>query len=333
MDGGSIYDLLTIGDCMIDAFHVLEDHEIQVICSLDKEQCRLCLTYADKIPVREIHKLVAGNAANNAVGATRLGLKTAIYTVVGDDLAGTMIKEKLAQEGVELDYFIAQRDKESNYSTVLSYNGERTILVYHSPRDFRLPVMQPSAWVYYTSMTEAGHQAILTDLLKYLQAHRSKLIYQPGTFQLRLGATASRELLKETEVVVMNVEEARAYLPSAADLAIPELLASLHTFGPRIVVITDGTKGSYASSHIGRWFLRTRPEIPRIEATGAGDAYATGLMAALMLGKPIPEAMRWGTVNAEGVIQRIGPQAGLLTREAIEHQLSKSPDFVAEPLT
>ncbi|MEK7460940.1 MAG: carbohydrate kinase family protein [Patescibacteria group bacterium] len=325
-----MYDLISIGDCMIDAFHILEDHEINIICNLDKQQCRLCLTYADKIPVREIHKLVAGNAANNAVGASRLGLKTAIYTVVGDDLSGEMIKAKLEAEGLAMDYFVKERGAESNYSTVLSYQGERTILVYHSVRSFRWPIMAKAGWVYLTSLPESGQVALTADLLTYLENHRAKLIYQPGTFQLRLGAEKTSEILKQTDVLIMNKEEAEDYLHREGE---PQaLLAGLQQLGSKIAVVTDGTKGSYAADQTSQWFLGTRPEIARAEATGAGDAYASGFTAALMIGLPVPEAMRWGTFNAEGVIGQIGPQAGLLTREAMEHQSSKNPDFQAKLL-
>lgn len=327
-----MYDLITIGDCMIDAFHVLEDHEIDVICSLDTEECQLCMTYADKIPVKEIHKLVAGNAANNAVGSSRLGIRTAIYTVLGDDVAAEMIKQKLQEEGVALDYVLCQRGGESNYSTVLSYRGERTILVYHAKRHFRFPAMQSAKWVYYTSMTKEGHEAITPDLIRYQADHRSKLIYQPGTFQLRLGPAATSDLLKVTEVIIMNAQEAERYLERESKTPIKDLLTGLRTLGPEIAVITDGTKGSYAVSSEGIWFCGIRPEIPRKEATGAGDAYATGFAAALMHDKEISEAMRWATFNAEGVIQQIGPQAGLLNYEAMEHELAKNIHFQAQSL-
>lgn len=326
-----MYDLITIGDCMIDAFHVLEDHEIDVLCSMDTKECQLCMTYADKIPIKELHKLVAGNAANNVVGASRLGLRTAIYTVVGDDMAGQLIREKLQEEGVALDYLICQRGAESNYSTVLSFKGERTILVYHSERQFRLPSMDRAEWLYYTSMTKAGHAAIIDNLLRYHTEQGSKLIYQPGTFQLRLGAEPVKALLEGTHLIIMNKEEAQGYcqLPHGS---IAELLVALTSLGPRIAVVTDGAAGSSAMQEQTMWSLGTRPEIPRKESTGAGDAYATGLTTALMLGHDLPEAMRWGTLNAEGVIQQIGPQAGLLTREAMEHQLSKYPEFKARRL-
>ncbi|MBI4175091.1 hypothetical protein HY523_00565, partial [Candidatus Berkelbacteria bacterium] len=102
--------------------------------------------------------------------------------------------------------------------------------------------------------------------------------------------------------------------------------------GPKIAVVTDGTQGSYAAIDGKAWFLGVRPDIPRKESTGAGDAFATGFSVARMLGHEVPEAMRWGTFNAEGVIQYVGPQAGLLTREAMEQVSAKFHKFVAQPI-
>ena len=61
------------------------------------------------------------------------------------------------------------------------------------------------------------------------------------------------------------------------------------------------------------------------EITGAGDALASGTVAALALGKPLAEALRWGSVNASAVLQEIGAQKGLLTREQLEKNVANPP--------
>ena len=90
-------DLISIGDATIDNFVFIHDAEVR--CSLNKQDCKLCIDYGDKISVDKLTHLVAGNAANNAVGGARLKLDSAIFVNIGSDPAGRQIKDKLKKEG------------------------------------------------------------------------------------------------------------------------------------------------------------------------------------------------------------------------------------------
>lgn len=322
-----MYDFIAIGDTTLDTFLHLDPQEVTVMCSLDKEKCELCMNYADKIPVREIHDSVAGNAANAAVTAARLGLKTALWTIMGDDSTGKRSFETFKKEGIGTKYFEWMAGRRSNASTVINIEGERTILIYHEPKNYRLPSIDKSKWLYLTSMSQ-GSESIFDDVANYLIKNGVKLAYQPGTFQLRLGPDRAKELLANTEVFFVNKEEAAAYTGGAlVNHDIKALLDALRLLGPKTAVVTDGTKGAYASDGKNVWFLDIIKEAPRIEATGAGDAFASGFVAALCHNKNIPEAMRWGSFNSSGVIQKIGPQAGILTLEQLKQWDKKYREY------
>ena len=93
-----------------------------------------------------------------------------------------------------------------------------------------------------------------------------------------------------------------------------------------MVVITDSVKGSYAFDVTSLYFQEVL-HVPIIEMTGCGDSYSTGFMSALQLGKNIPEAMKWGTVNAASVLQKIGAREGLLQRKDIEGFIAGTVHF------
>jgi sugar/nucleoside kinase (ribokinase family) len=97
------------------------------------------------------------------------------------------------------------------------------------------------------------------------------------------------------------------------------------------VVITDGKNGAY--SFDGQELLHC-PIFPGklVEATGAGDAFATGYLGALMSGQLHDEALRWGAVNSASVIGKVGPTAGLLTATEIRTRLKKHPGFKTKPM-
>ncbi len=64
---------------------------------------------------------------------------------------------------------------------------------------------------------------------------------------------------------------------------------------------------------------------PPVDRTGAGDSFASTFTAAIALGKSPDEALTWGPVNSMSVVQYIGAQAGLLSREQLEEHLKNRP--------
>lgn len=315
-----MFDIISIGDATIDTFLMIHDIEIKDI----KGQKKALINWGDKLPVDAFYRTVAGNAANNAVGSSRLGLNTAFYTVFAHDTGGREIYHKMEKEGVSTRY-IQKNDKHpTNASTVISYQGERTILVYHEHRKYKLPNFAPSAWVYLTSMGE-GFETIYKDLCKYVDRYKVKLGFNPGTFQLRAGVKANAELLKRTSLLSLNVEEAQSWVgDNDRD---PEVLCrKLSKLGAKAVALTDGRKGAYSYSAEGFYYVPEYPG-PRLEATGAGDSFTTAYISALFYGKTHEEALHWGPINAGSVVQQIGPQAGLLKKHEIESTLKKLKKF------
>jgi len=320
-----MFDIISIGDATIDTFLFIHDIEIKKIDGKEKA----LLSWGDKLPVDKLYKSVAGNAANNAVGSSRLGLKTAYYTVLAHDVGGREIIHKMKKEGVSDRYIIIDDKHSTNASFVISFDGERTILVYHQHRAYKLPKLVHSAWVYLTSMGK-GFETIYKDLCKYIDDYDVKLGFNPGTFMLRAGPKANKEILARTDVLSVNVEEAQGWVgESDRD---PEVLCKkLMDLGPRAIALTDGRRGAYSFSQEGFFYCPEYPG-PRLEATGAGDGFTTAYIAALLYNLPHSEALRWGPVNAGSVVQKVGPQAGLLTKHEIELKLKKIKDFKIIPI-
>lgn len=327
------YDLISIGDTVIDTYLPIDDAKL----FLDEGTEYLGLKYGFKIPVEEGVSMVAGNAANNAVGSSRLGLKTAIYTNVGnkdDDQDDDRIKAKLKREGVDIRYVVETDDLPSNHNIVLTFKGERTILVHHQPYEFDLPDLENSKWIYLTSMAPNYIDSpVINQLLNYLERSGAKLAYQPGTFQVKLGAKKHHRLLSAADFFIVNVEEAIHFLGHdiASPVPIKKLLSGIVELGVQKVVITDGDKGSFGFDGDKYFSLGCFPA-KLVEMTGAGDAYATGTVAGLIHGETLGEAMRWGAANSASVVGQIGPQAGLLSLNQMKESLKQNSKIVAEEI-
>lgn len=323
-----MFDLISIGDTTVDVFLELDDASVQ--CDLDRENCRLCINYADKIPVKKMTKVNAvGNAANNAVASARFGLKTALVSIVGDDDSGHAIYRILKKEHVDTRFVSTDHERGTNYSTVLDYKGERTILVYHEQRKYHWKKIPKTKWLYFTSLG-LGHETMFPDLIAHVRKTKTKLVFNPGTFQLKLKAERLKPVLAAAHIVCVNKEEGQKLAGKISD--VKKLMRAISSLGAKIVVVTDGQNGSYAFDGKIAYFCPIL-EAPVIERTGCGDSYASGFVAALAYGHTVPEAMRWGSVNAAHVIQHIGAQQGLQTKRQVEYELRKHPEFKAKLLT
>lgn len=319
------YDLIAIGDTTIDAFIRL--HDASVHCDLNHKNCQLCLSFADKVPYENLEVVPAvGNSSNLAVGAARLGLRVAIMTAIGGDYFGRQILDVYQKEKVGRDLVRVNKGAQTNYHFVLNYQAERTILIKHNHYQYPDPAKIGTAgWIYFSSIAENTmpfHQKLARHLKRNLGI---KMGFNPGTFQLKMGAKILREIYQLSYVLFVNREEAQKIL-RIKNSDVKVLFKGLHKLGPKIVVITDGPDGAYASDGKAQYFMPIYPD-PKtpFERTGAGDAFSTGFMAALVKDLPITEALKWAPINSMSVVQYTGAQKGLLNKAQLSNHLRKAP--------
>jgi ribokinase len=323
-----VLDFLAIGDITTDAFIRLKDARVH--CDVDNKNCTLSVRFGDKIPYEFAEVVSAvGNSANAAVSAARLGLQSALVANLGLDSIGDTSIETLKKNGVSTEFITRHKDIASNYHYVLWYEDERTILVKHEHYPYKFnPPKNPPKWLYLSSLGNNSAE-FHNEIATYIERNpRVKLAFQPGTFQMKLGSTTLEKIYEHTEIFFCNVEEAQRIL-NTEEKGVGKLLHMLRKLGPKTVVITDGPKGAYAFDGNDGWFMPPFPDVkPPYERTGAGDAFASTVTVALALGKPLPEALRWGPINSMSVVQYVGAQKGLLTRDALETYLkSASPEY------
>lgn len=318
------FDLLSIGDASIDTF--MTPLESETLCTIDKKECLIAFKYGAKIPVKNLEFTIGGNAANNAVGVRRLGINTAIVLTMGEDSVGDLIIEKLKAEGVDPTYVVQQPGTTSNYSTIISYGGERTIFVYHAPRSYEFPVKLPAVpWVYLTSMGESFRPFYNHIKEWFAKNPNTKLAFNPGSWQLRAGYDAIADIIFMTHIIYVNKEEAMGLTRVEKEIGDRELLIALNKLGPKICIITDGGNGSMAYDSINGKFIKAGIfPVDAYERTGAGDAFGSASLGAFIHGKSIEDAILWGTANSASVIGYTGAQKGLLKLSEIDEWLIRA---------
>lgn len=325
-------DILAIGDITIDAFIHINNKDARLICPTHGAgethgYCELCLQFPDKVPFDSMTEVAGvGNSANAAVSAARLGLRAALVTTVGNDARGKACIAALKKNGIDTSYVNIQKGIETNYHYALWYQADRTILINHHEYDYVLPTLaMPPKWIYLSSLASNSFEYHL-EIIKFLKANPSvRLAFQPGTFQMKLGIEKLADLYKLSSIFIVNVEEAQLILKTS-DEDVNVLLHAMYALGPKIVLITDGPKGAYMYDGGHSYFMPIYPDQKApYERTGCGDAFASTFMSALALGKTPLEALVWAPINPMSVVEYIGAQEGLLSREALESLLKKAP--------
>lgn len=331
------FDVLTIGNAMIDAFLTIDEDTI--FGTMNREEQMLCFRYGQKIHVNNCEFLLGGSACNVGVGLSRLGNKTALFAEIGSDSFSEKIMQFLAKEPIDSSYIVQTKGESASFAMGINYQKERTLFVSHVHRAHKFDFSNvSSAWVYLTSLgVEWKH--VYKEVLAFLVKSNAKLAFSPGTHQMEEGVSAMKDVLEAASVLCMNKEEAaRISGIEYKVLGIKEenedrenvkkLLRTLQQMGPKIVSVTDGGNGSYSIDEHGTVrFLDRFPTIV-VEKTGAGDAYASAFLTAVMESKGVDQAMRFGAINAASVIEHVGAEAGLLTTRKLEKKLDENKGFL-----
>ena len=318
-----MYDVITIGDIKLDTFVLLD--QASAHCTIKMPECLLCLDYGKKIPVGDIKSQVAGSAPNVAVGLARMKFHTATFSVMGKDYTHKIALERLRQEGVDTRYIKAYPHAESSYSVVLTYQGEKTILASHKPYVYHLPKLGEAKW-FYVCEVGTGYVPLYTALTKYLPINHTQLAMNPGAVQIQERKKVLYEVMKKTSLLFLNLGEAKSLTRLEGSTKVRQIIAAAWRLNRKTVVITDGKAGAYGFDGKTIYFTPVFPG-KRVEATGAGDSFATGVLGATMKNLPLDEALKWGAVNAASVVSKVGPQAGLLSAQEIRKRLHSHPSF------
>jgi ribokinase len=318
--------ILAVGDIITDAFIKLSEEHAEVTTD-DQGYKRLSFELGAKLPYDQVDIVQAVECSPNAaVSMTRLGLDVSLRSWLGDDRPGQEMIEYLKQQGVKTDELVVEKGMPSNYHYVLRYGSDRTKLQRFEDYSYQWqePHQKPD-WLYLGVLGEKTWP-LHEQLLEYLEANPDmKLVFQPGMYHLKWGVEKMAPFYKRAEIVIMNREEA-AQVTGKDRGDVKAVIQALHELGVAVAVVTDGPDGAYASDGTKLLTMPNYPDpAPPLDRTGAGDAFASTLTAALALGESLETALSWAPINSMSVVQQMGAQAGLLTRAKIEDYLRSAP--------
>jgi ribokinase len=269
-----------------------------------------------------------GKGANQAVAAARLGAAVAMVGCVGDDEAGRIVLDNLRQHGVDVDGVRTVTGAPTGVAVVqVDRHGEKQI---HAV---------PGATAALTADDLGGAIARLANLRVVVAQLETGLALAERVIAAgrQRGATVildpsppvqlSDGLLRQVDLI--KPDAAEATLLTGIDvhdrISATQAARRLIDRGAGGAVVQAGHEGDVLLTGRGETWL-PRHRLRTVDATGAGDALV-GVAAALLAdGRPLPEAVTWGSAAAALATTAFGAQNGLPTRDMIMDLLKKSAD-------
>lgn len=320
--GAELFDVVSLGDVVNDQIIRLPRHAVRRRSHDGGDWLEIPL--GRKVALEEDSTEEAGgSAANAAVALSRLGLRVGLSSFLAHDQVGLDILAGLRAHDVDTRLVHVDAPAHTVRNFVLAYEGERTILVRHAGFRYHWDGLRESevpSWLFVTSL---GPDALdyQDQIADWLAAHPSvRLAFHPGSFQAEAGASRLARLIARAELVVVTRAVA-AELMGAPDVGDDGLVEGLARLGARRTVLVDPEGGAVGADGARRVRVPPFPADHVQDRTGANDAFASTVVAALVRGLDLPDAIAWGAVNYASVAGAYGSQAGLLHEGEMRERL------------
>lgn len=313
-DGTKKYDLVTVGRACIDLNAVEYNRPMEET-----------MTFA---------KYVGGSPANVAIGLAKLGLKPAFIGKLADDQHGSFIKTYMTTAGVEMA------------GTVVDSVGHKTGLAFteiKSPSDCSILMYRDEVADLYLEATEVSEstikagrlllvsgtalaaspsrEAILT-AVSYAKKHRVPIVfeldYRPYTWRSVVDTAVYYKLVANEADIIIGTRDEFNRLENKDGGNNEATVTALFKQRAQLIVIKHGVEGSYAYTKAGEVFNGQAYRTKVLKTFGAGDSYAAAFIYALLAGKTIDTALKYGSAAAAIVVSQHSSSDAMPTVVAIE---------------
>ena len=246
-----------------------------------------------------------------ALGASLWGVRVAIISVIGDDYPSGMLDD-LEARGIDLSGL--RRLGRPGLRTWLLYEGRRRHVVHRLDGPSHAEVSPTADDFDAAPRARAVHLApmpfeVQRGLVDALARRDCTVSLDPYELLTEQNLDAWKELLAGVDDFFLSEDE--MLIQGGLERPRP-ILAGLCAGRPHRIFYKRGARGGIAyDPRAGRfleWPARARAVV---DPTGAGDAFAGGVLAGRLLGEPLPRALEFGVVSAAFAVEGVGAE-GLL---------------------
>jgi ribokinase len=279
-----------------------------------------------KYKIETRFEALGGCAANVACGLSKLGIKTACYSHIGDDYIADWIKKELEKNEVDTDFITQENNTVSDMSAIIvdKESGERVIFSNQKANSY-LGVapekIKNTSWIFIGDL-HGDWENNLDKIFDVAKENNIKIAFNPSQ-QANIHGHIEKviECIPKTDIIFLNKDESIEIISkynsslNKDDLnSEGTLIKELQKINTKIAVITDGIHGAWV--YDGKNLIHRDAQVVKaIDSTGAGDSFNSAFLSAYIKEKNLEECLKWGITNSSSVVQYYGAIEGLLDEE------------------
>ncbi len=270
-----------------------------------------------KIDAESLTMHGGGPVPNVTVGLARLGFKTVLISVVGDDPFGKIGIEQLEKENVDCSFIVIKKQLSAIATGwIEKESGQRTMVlsreIFVKPEDLKLSKYPIPKIIHLDGR----------DLEATLKLARwGKKVGAIISFDIGSIRNDVSSVFKYVDHLVVADSYALSFTKTRS---VKQAIKKLTAYCRGTIIVTEGINGSLGYEN-NQFFTQPAYRVKSVDATGAGDAYHSGYLYGLLQNKSIQERMMLGSVVAAIKCMKAGARAGLPTKRQLGSFLNKIP--------
>ena len=270
-----------------------------------------------------------GAETNVAIGLSRLGHSAAWIGRLGADPLGSLVKDALRAEGIDVSRVRVDSDVATGLMLREHRTADRVRVSYYrrglagsrlTPADIDTELIQRAGLLHVSGITSALSESARAAVHTAVEAARSAGVLVSFDFNYRAALWSAWEAAAEFESLVAQADIVFAGEEEAAlvvgDGSVEKVTKALVALGPRQVVLKRGGEGAYAVID-GETATAPALKVSLIDPVGAGDAFVAGYLSALLDGLGPAERLRRGNVCGAFAVSVSGDWEGLPRRSEL----------------
>lgn len=320
-------EIIGIGNALVDALYLVDNEDIIREFGLEKGAMHLIgenvfEKVCERMSASKRERTTGGSACNTILAMAHLGAPVGLIGKINDDENGRFFEDSFHKAGVRT-FLMKDAQPTGTASTFITPDGQRTFATYLGAAALLHPSEVSNHWLagysylYIEGYLVQNHD-LITAVVEAAKAQGVKVCVDLASYNI---VAADRDffarLLRKTDIVFANEDEARAFTGLEPEAALEQLAAVCET-----AVVKVGKRGAYARRGAETVFVPAKSGTKVIDTTAAGDYFSAGFLYGAAQGWPLEKCLANGTVMANEIIQVVGTQLPETTWNKIKEEIN-----------